>query len=121
MQIKEAKIFNFGKLQNKTCHFAEGVNVIYGKNESGKSTLHTFLMGMLFGMEKSRGRASESDVYTKYEPWHAPSYYSGALRFEVDRKPFYLERNFYVKEKSELLRNEEDGEELSVALSLIHI
>lgn len=121
MQIKEAKIFNFGKLQNKTCHFAEGVNVIYGKNESGKSTLHTFLIGMLFGMEKSRGRASESDVYTKYEPWHAPSYYSGALRFEVDRKPFYLERNFYVKEKSEFLRNEEDGEELSVAYGDLQI
>ena len=114
MQIKEAKIFNFGKLQNKNLHFAPGINVVYGKNESGKSTLHAFLMGMLFGMEKNRGRASEADAYTRYEPWHAPSYYSGALRFEVDKKPFYLERNFYVKEKSELLRNEEDGEELSV-------
>lgn len=121
MQIKEVKIFNFGKLQNRTYHFTEGINVIYGKNESGKSTLHTFLMGMFFGMEKSRGRASESDMYTKYEPWHAPSYYSGALRFEVDRKHFYLERNFYVKEKSELLRNEEDGEELSVAYGDLQI
>lgn len=121
MQIKEAKIFNFGKLQNKTCQFAPGINVIYGKNESGKSTLHAFLLGMLFGIEKSRGRASESDIYTKYEPWHAPSYYSGALRFEVDKKPFYLERNFYVKDKSELLRNEEDGEELSVAYGDLNI
>ncbi len=121
MQIKEAKIFNFGKLQNKTLHFAPGINVIYGKNESGKSTLHAFLTAMLFGMEKSRGRASEADAYTKYEPWHAPSYYSGALRFEVDKKPFYLERNFYVKEKSEILRNEEDGEELSVAYGDLNI
>ncbi len=121
MQIKEAKIFNFGKLQNQTYHFAPGINVIYGANESGKSTLHAFLTGMLFGMEKSRGRTSETDPYTKYEPWHAPSYYSGALRFEVDRKPFYLERNFYVKEKSELLRNEEDGEELSVAYGDLNI
>lgn len=121
MQIKEAKIFNFGKLQNQTCQFAPGINVICGRNESGKSTLHAFLMGMLFGVEKSRGRASEDDMYTKYEPWHAPSYYSGALRFEVDKKPFYLERNFYVKEKSELLRNEADGEELSVAYGDLNI
>lgn len=114
MQIKEAKIFNFGKLQNVNYHFADGVNVIYGQNEQGKTTLHAFLMGMLFGMEKGRGRATGQDVYTKYEPWHAPSFYSGALRFEVDGKPFYLERNFYNKEKSEYLRNEADGEELSV-------
>lgn len=115
MQIKEAKIFNFGKLQNANFRFSEGINVIYGENEQGKTTLHAFLMGMLFGMEKARGRAASGDIYSKYEPWHAPSFYSGALRFEVDEKPFYLERNFYNKEKSEYLRNETDGEELSVA------
>lgn len=114
MQIKEAKIFNFGKLQNVNFRFSEGINVVYGENEQGKTTLHAFLMGMLFGMEKGRGRAASGDLYTKYEPWHAPSFYSGALRFEVDEKPFYLERNFYNKERSEYLRNEADGEELSV-------
>ena len=115
MQIKEAKIFNFGKLQNVSFRFSEGVNVIYGGNEQGKTTLHAFLMGMLFGMEKSRGRASGGDMYTRYEPWHAPSFYSGALRFVIGEKPFYLERNFYNRERNEYLRNEADGEELSVA------
>ena len=115
MQIKEARVFNFGKLQNKTFTFDDGINVIYGANEQGKSTLHAFLIGMLFGVEKNRGRAGKEDTYAKYEPWHAPSYYSGALRFRVGSKPFYLERNFYVKEKSEYLRNEADGEELNIA------
>lgn len=115
MQIKEAKIFNFGKLQNVNFDFSEGINVIYGENEKGKTTLHAFLMGMMFGMEKGRGRVSGTDMYTRYEPWHAPSFYSGALRFAVDGKPFYLERNFYNKGKREFLRNEVDGEELSVA------
>ena len=115
MQIKEAKIFNFGKLQNETFRFEKGINVIYGANERGKTTLHAFLTGMLFGIEKSRGRGSGSEVYGRYEPWHGASFYSGALRFEVDEKPFYLERNFYKKDKREYLRNEADGEELSVA------
>lgn len=52
MQIKEADIFQFGKLQNKNISFEPGMNVIYGKNEAGKSTLHSFLCAMLFGMEK---------------------------------------------------------------------
>jgi len=121
MQIKEAKIFNFGKLQNVTFRFSEGINVIYGENEQGKTTLHAFLKGMLFGMEKGRGRAAVGDLYTRYEPWHAPSFYSGALRFEVGEKPFYLERNFYNKERSEYLRNEADGEELSVTYGDLEI
>ncbi len=115
MQIKEAKIFQFGKLQNQTVTFEPGINVIYGKNEAGKSTLHAFLKAMLFGMEKGRGRSAAGGDYARYTPWHAPSYYAGALRFEVGGQPFYLERNFYGKEKQDCLRNEEDGEELSVA------
>lgn len=115
MQIREAKIFNFGKLQNVNFRFKEGINVIYGENEHGKTTLHAFLLGMLFGMEKGRGRAGAADVYGRYEPWHAPSFYSGALRFSVGGQPFYLERNFYSKEKYDYLRNEADGEELSVS------
>ena len=46
----------------------DGINIIYGKNEAGKSTLHTFIRGMLFGIERGRGRAAKNDLYTKYEP-----------------------------------------------------
>lgn len=114
MQIKDVTIYNFGKLQNRTFQFAPGINVIYGQNEAGKTTLHTFLQAMLFGMEKGRGRSNLSNSYLRYEPWHSPAFYSGTMRFEVAKKPFYLERNFYHREKREILRNEEDGEELSV-------
>ena len=115
MQITEVNVFHFGKLQNRSFSFSPGLNVIYGENEAGKSTLQEFMMAMLFGMEKGRGRASENDRYSRYEPWHAPSFYSGAMRFSVGNRPFYLERNFYHKEKRDFLRNEADGEELSVA------
>ncbi len=115
MQIREARIFGFGKLKEQRVQFESGINVIYGANEAGKSTLHAFLLAMLFGMDKGRGRASAADSYKRYEPWHSPAYYSGALRFEVGGRPFYLERNFYHREKRDFLRNEADGEELSVA------
>lgn len=76
--------------------------------------MHSFLCAMLFGMEKGRGRSAVTDAYSQYEPWHAPSFYAGALKFTVGQQKFYLERNFYSKEKSDYLRNELDGEELSV-------
>lgn len=115
MQIDRAAIFRFGKLADKTVDFVPGINIIYGKNEAGKTTLHAFLTAMLFGLEKGRGRAKGTEGYLRYEPWHAPSYYSGALQFSVGGRPFYLERNFYHKEPRARLCNLADGEELSVA------
>ena len=80
-----------------------------------RQTLHAFLTAMLLGLEKGRGRAKGTEGYLRYEPWHAPSYYSGALQFSVGGRPFYLERNFYHKEPRARLCNLADGEELSVA------
>ena len=57
MQIDRAAIFRFGKLADRTVDFAPGINIVYGKNEAGKTTLHAFLTAMLFGLEKGRGRA----------------------------------------------------------------
>lgn len=114
MKIKQISIKNFGQFHNKEFFFSPGLNVVYGENEAGKSTLHTFLISMLFGMEKARGRAAKGDIYTQYEPWNSASFYSGSMEFEVDKKPFYLERNFYHKEKSAQLQNVLDGEKLSV-------
>lgn len=114
MKIRQILINNFGKFNNQSFSFSPGLNVVYGENESGKSTLHTFLLAMLFGIEKGRGRAAKGDIYTKYEPWNAASYYSGSMEFEVGGKPFHLERNLYHKEKSAALYNMQDGEQLSV-------
>ena len=43
MIIREANIGKFGKLENQKYQFAPQINVIYGANESGKSTLMQFL------------------------------------------------------------------------------
>ena len=60
MQIAELVIKNFGKFTEKKINLSDGIQLFYGKNESGKSTIHTFIKGMLFGMERKRGRASSN-------------------------------------------------------------
>lgn len=114
MYIKKVQIDNFGKFHNKAFHFMPGLNVVYGENESGKSTLHSFLVGSLFGLEKQRGRGAGAGSYERYEPWNAASYYTGSLEFSVAGKDFTIERNFYHKEKRVRLYNQRDREELSV-------
>lgn len=113
MIIKEAKIGKFGKLENVQYQFSPQINVIYGPNESGKSTLMQFLKAMLFGLEKTRVRKT-LDAYNKYEPWDTPAYFYGSMIFETGNQEFLLERNFYHKERRVRLVNVRDGEELSV-------
>ena len=113
MIIKEAKIGKFGKLENVQYQFSPQINVIYGENESGKSTLMQFLKAMLFGLEKTRVRKT-LDTYNKYEPWDTPAYFYGSMIFETGNQEFLLERNFYHKEQRARLVNVRDGEELSV-------
>ena len=114
MKITEIQIKNFGKLHNINIRPLPGINVIYGENETGKSTLQQFISAMLFGVEKQQGMPGKHDSYQQYEPWDGNSYYAGGLKFTVAGKPFFLERNFYHKEKSAKLVNEGDLEELSV-------
>lgn len=113
MIIREANIGKFGKLENQKYQFAPQINVIYGANESGKSTLMQFLKAMLFGLEKTRVRKT-LDTYNRYEPWDTPAYFYGSMIFETGQQQFLLERNFYYKEKRARLVNIRDGEELSV-------
>ena len=114
MKLLETIIKNFGKFSRKSWEFTEGINVIYGENESGKTTLYTFIKSMLFGLERGRGRASLNDEFSQYEPWENPNFYSGILRFSCGNRNFRLERNFDKYSKRVNLICEDDGEELSV-------
>ena len=114
MKLLELNLKNFGRFRNRKIELADGLNIISGENESGKSTLHTFIRSMLFGLRRQRGRASRSDAYSRYEPWEESAFYAGAVRFESGGKTFRLSRNFHKGQTSEELVCETDGECLSV-------
>ena len=110
MIIKRFTIKNFGKIRDKTMELTPGINVLYGVNESGKTTVHTFLKSMLYGAARQRGRAARTDTYSTYEPWENPAVYGGTLWFESGGKNFRLIRNFYKNAPSSELLCEDDGE-----------
>lgn len=113
MKYTELIIRNFGQISNRRVKLHDGINLFYGENESGKTTIHTFIKSMLFGMERLRGRAAAGDTFSRYQPWEQPNYYAGAIRFESGGKHFLLERNFDKYTKSVRLICEDDGEEFS--------
>lgn len=115
MKLVELEIKNFGKLQDRRIKLGDGICLIYGENESGKTTVHTFIQAMLFGLERGRGRAAAKDTFSRYEPWENGNYYAGTLRFQCGGKVFALRRNFDRYSRGAVLVCETDGEELSVA------
>ena len=65
MVIRRLKIKNFGKIRNRDMELIPGINVLYGENESGKTTTHTFIRSMFYGVRRLRGKAAQNDTYTK--------------------------------------------------------
>lgn len=112
MRLLKINISNFGLFHNKTLTLSSGLNLIYGKNERGKSTIHGFIKGMLFGIEKTRGRPGLNDMYDKYQPWDRPGSYDGSLEFEANNQIYHLYRNFDKNNKETILTDVETGRNL---------
>lgn len=112
MRFLDLHINGFGKFHDTTVSFEDGINIIYGKNEAGKSTIHTFIRGMLFGIERQRGRAARNDLYSKYEPWENSGTYEGRLRLESGGCIFRIERSFQKNKKEFIIVDETAGKEI---------
>lgn len=116
MIIKKIKINGFGKFENKTYELSDGINLIYGENEAGKSTLHKFIEGVFFGFFKPYTKNKlYTDDYKKYLPWKT-SAYSGAITYEKDNRLYTAARNFHKDHESVSLHDELTGEDLSRTL-----
>ena len=76
---------SFGKLENESLSFHDGLNVIYAPNESGKSTWCAFIQAMLYGIDSSeRIRAGYLPDKLRYAPWSgAPM--EGSMDLTADR------------------------------------
>lgn len=107
MKIKELKINGFGKLENKEIKFDNKINVIYGENETGKSTLLKFIAAMFYGLSKNKNGQNIPDI-EKFKPWKTEEF-SGRLKYEMDSKDtFEIYRDFKKKNPKIFNENLED-------------
>ena len=87
MKIDKLKINGFGKLKNKEVDLFEGINVIYGENESGKSSLLKFISSMLYGLSKNKN-GKEIPDFDRYKPWINDEF-SGKIAYTLDNGESY--------------------------------
>jgi hypothetical protein len=116
MQINKLFLDYFGRFHGYEIDFQPGINLIYGDNEAGKSTIHTFIRGMLFGIERARGRASASreDIYSRYLPWDYPGAYRGSMDIMTGDRRYHLYRSFYSNDKCFTVTDLETGREVKL-------
>ena len=106
MKIDNFKINNYGKIENSEVFLQNGINLIKGYNEAGKSTILSFLNSMLYGIDKTKkGNISE---YDKYLPWLSTNF-SGSMNYRLDNgNTYYVFRDFKKKIPTILDSNRND-------------
>ena len=107
MKIDELKVNSYGKLKNKDIKFEDGINIIYGENERGKSTLLNFIINMFYGTSKNKKGKVMSD-FDKYKPWDTEEF-SGKMKYTLDNgKKYEIFREFSKKNPKIYDENMED-------------
>ncbi len=98
MKISKIKIRGFGKFQNIEFSFQKGLNVLYGQNESGKTTLANFILYTISGFS--------SEEVSKYTPWNSEDF-GGEILIETQNGEVKQELNPNDPSYEKFLRREE--------------
>lgn len=106
MNLKKIKINSYGKLKEKEINLNNGINIIYGKNEAGKSTLLKFIINTFYGISKNKKGKEYSD-FERYTPWIGEDF-SGKIEYELNNNKYEVYRNFRKKNPQIFNENMED-------------
>ncbi len=109
MKFLELNVHGFGQFgSQKTIKFQDGVNVILGPNESGKSTLHYAILASLYQPSKV-----DLDLCTS---WNNPDVCKVRLTYQIlDGEIFRISRD--LKSKKVLLEKQERDEFIEITKS----
>ncbi len=111
MKIKEINIISYGKINNLKLNLNKNVNVIFGENESGKSTIRSFILNIFFaGTTSSLKRTIYTKEYENYVPWSNVQF-EGSIVVEYLNNDYLIYRNFQKGNEDFKITNLENGED----------
>lgn len=116
MRIDGIYIESFGKFKNYRLDFHDGMNIIYGDNEAGKSTIMAFIEMMFYG-RTAQEKSSDigKSLRKKYAPWDG-SAMCGELEFTYAGRQYRIHKVFKKTIKTDIVRlyDAQTGEELEL-------
>jgi DNA repair exonuclease SbcCD ATPase subunit len=95
VRLSRIELPGFGCLSGFSAELGPGLNLFFGDNEAGKSTLQQAICAMLYGFyEGDRALKDETARHERFRPW-AGGVYRGALSYELDDgRRFEVRRDF---------------------------
>jgi len=91
MILEKLYIAGFGKFSDYSLNFSPSIQILYGENEAGKSTIHAFIQAMLYGIPKG---ASKKEIFFQYRPFSKALGFGGSLTFSHQGKSYCVQRDF---------------------------
>ena len=81
MRFESVTAHRFGPFRDETLELAPGMNVVFGRNEAGKSSWHAALYAGLCGMRRGKGamRKEEKRFAERHKPWDGDEWEIGAI------------------------------------------
>lgn len=113
MYIKKLFLQDFGNYHKREIELQKGINLIYGPNEAGKSTIRDFIIGMFYGIERQRGIAARTDDYVRREPFGANGY-SGSLEVCKAGEDYLIDRVFQKEHRSCQVYQQKTGRKINL-------
>ncbi|MEW8970028.1 MAG: AAA family ATPase [Mesobacillus sp.] len=86
MKLIELHIYGYGKFEDYVIKSLDQLQIFYGENESGKSTIMSFIHSILFGFP------AKQSAEIRYEPKNNPKYGGKIKAFFPDRGVAVIER-----------------------------
>lgn len=109
MKIQNIHIDGFGKFENRDIDFSDGINIVYGSNEAGKTTIHNFLEAMLYGAEK-KGHGFTKSMQDAMRPWKENVPYGGTMCISHKGDRYLIRRDFSKPDAAPEITDLSNGE-----------
>lgn len=100
MIISKVNIIAFGGIRNRVIEFGDGMNLVYGLNEAGKSTIQAFIKAFLYGFSNSRSKDKKSNDRAKYYPITGEKI-RGELYIKHEDREYIIQREFGKQKKDD--------------------
>ncbi|VYU22324.1 AAA family ATPase [Clostridium tertium] len=113
MIINKLNIISFGGLKDNVIELNDNINLIYGENEKGKSTIQNFIRVWLYGMNSKRTKDIKSNDRLRFMPLSGEKI-RGELYVTHNNRSYIISRSFggTKKEDTSEILDLETGEEV---------
>lgn len=114
MKLIQIEIDGFGKLVRQVYEFGPGLNLIYGYNEAGKSTLQRSILAALYGFfDEGSITVTKRNAMMIFEPWDSQASFGLKLTFELDEGMQYRVQRSFAPKAETILSDLKNGKSIN--------